>query len=417
MEIKNLSKAARRITQAVKNKEKIILYGDADVDGAVSVVILQEAIERLALPLVRKTGLSNGASIGKLVTVYFPDREKEGYGLNKKALKFLSKKAPALLITLDCGIGNVTEVAMAKKLGFEVMILDHHQVLAKTPAASVIVDPQQKGEKYPFKQFACAGIIYRLAKILLAQKSLRDAGDVSLAPFSEITAIATLFDQVPMISDNKKLIKEGLLALPYTQRPGIRELMNLLDFNAKVSSLHGLDLPGEAIDEARQKIVSPLAAGLVKEHISETYSFLRERKPLLAKKMARFLIKKAAAKKETIKKMFASAEAEMKDSAALVFVGNNSWPVPFLGPAASKVCQKHKLPCYLFKRGKTESKGAIRVPAGFDAVQSMIYCDHLLIPGYGGHAPAAGFTIKNKNLAKFEQCLIEYFEKERVKSD
>ncbi|MEK7482669.1 MAG: DHH family phosphoesterase [Patescibacteria group bacterium] len=396
MELKNLDKAARRITRAVKDGERIILYGDADVDGAVSVVILQEAIERLGLCPV---------------SVYFPDREKEGYGLNKKALKFLAKKSPALLITLDCGIGNVAEVAMAKELGFEVMILDHHQVLAKMPSASIIVDPRQKGEKYPFKEFACAGIIYRLAKVLLAQKCLRGSGDVSLAPFSEITAIATLFDQVPMVGENKKLIKEGLLALPYTQRPGIIELMKILHFNAKVSSLHGLDLPGEAIDEARAKIVSPLAAGLVKSHISETYSFLREKNPVAAKKIARLLIKKAAVKKETIKKMFAQAEAKMKDSAALVFIGSSSWPVPYLGPTASKICQKHKLPCYLFKRGKTESKGAIRVPAGFDAVQSMIYCDHLLIPGYGGHAPAAGFTIKNKNLAKFEQCLIEYFQR------
>jgi single-stranded-DNA-specific exonuclease len=125
-EIKNIKKAAERISKAIEKKEKIILYGDADMDGIGSTIILEEAI---------------GALGGKIEAIYFPDRELEGYGLNEDALKFLKKSAPALLILLDCGIGNFDEIKIAKKLKFEVMIVDHHKTLGKLPAASVIVNP------------------------------------------------------------------------------------------------------------------------------------------------------------------------------------------------------------------------------------------------------------------------------------
>ena len=129
-EIKNLKKAADRIKKAIKSKEKIILYGDADLDGTSSVVILEETIKNLG---------------GKVTTAYFPDREKEGYGLNEKALDYLKPIAPALIITVDCGIGNFKEVKIAKKIGFEVIVIDHHEPLDSLPEASIVVDPKQKG--------------------------------------------------------------------------------------------------------------------------------------------------------------------------------------------------------------------------------------------------------------------------------
>ena len=144
-EIKNLEKAAKRILKAVEFKEKVILYGDADPDGVISVIILKETLEEFGL---------------KPVQIYFPDREKEGYGINEKALKVLKKKAPALLISFDCAMSNVKEVDLAKKNGFEVIIIDHHNPLPKVPKASIIVNPKQKGDKYSFKQLACAGITY-----------------------------------------------------------------------------------------------------------------------------------------------------------------------------------------------------------------------------------------------------------------
>ena len=128
MKIKNIEKASERIKEAVKNNEKIILYGDSDCDGICSVVILGEAIKSLG---------------GKISTFAFPDRELDGYGMNFKALEFLKSYSPALFITMDLGIANVKEVEKANEMGFEVIIIDHHEVLDQVPNAKVIVDPQQ----------------------------------------------------------------------------------------------------------------------------------------------------------------------------------------------------------------------------------------------------------------------------------
>ena len=146
-EIKNLKKAANRILKAIKQKEKIIIYGDADLDGVTSVIILEECIKNLG---------------GKITTIYFPDREKESYGLNEKALFYFKEHDPALLIVLDCGIGNFEEMKKAKELGFEVIIIEHHEVLDKLPEASIVVDAKQKGDKYPFKYLATVGVTFRL---------------------------------------------------------------------------------------------------------------------------------------------------------------------------------------------------------------------------------------------------------------
>ena len=154
--IKNIEKAAERIKKAVQNKERIILYGDSDLDGISSVVILEEAIKGLG---------------GHVDCAFFPDRETDGYGINLKALDMLKDKVPALLITLDLGIGNIEEVDIANKMGFEVIIIDHHEVLFGVPNASIIVDPKQKDDDYPFKGLANVGIAYNLCMELVGQET------------------------------------------------------------------------------------------------------------------------------------------------------------------------------------------------------------------------------------------------------
>src|SRR3989344_4008952 len=129
--IKNLEQAAERIKRAAQNSEPIIIYADSDLDGIASATILSEAVKNLG---------------GKISAVAFPDRENDGYGINLRALDFLKDKAPALFITLDLGIGNVKEVALANDLGFEVIIVDHHEPLQSLPPASIIVDPKQAGD-------------------------------------------------------------------------------------------------------------------------------------------------------------------------------------------------------------------------------------------------------------------------------
>jgi len=136
MEIKNLEKAAQRILEAIKKRERILIYGDSDLDGVCSVIILKETIKNLG---------------GKIDAVYFPEREVEGYGISEKGLISLKKFSPALFISLDCGISNFKEIEIAKNYGFFVIVIDHHQVLDELPKADIIVDPKQRDDQYPLK--------------------------------------------------------------------------------------------------------------------------------------------------------------------------------------------------------------------------------------------------------------------------
>ena len=375
--IKNLKKAAARIKKAVKNKERIILYGDADMDGVSSVIILKEALINL------------GAQLDK-IQVYFPDREIEGYGINEKALAYLKKYAPALFIALDCGIGNFEEVKLAKKLGFEVMIVDHHQVLDKLPQASVIVNPKQKGDSYPFKEFAAAGVVFRLAEALLGKKmhsALKNG-------FLEITALATLADMMPQKKDNLEFLSAGLVSLKNSFRPGLRV------FQLFQTGKHSFE----------QKIISACHAGENKNHLNEAYLLLTSISEKEAEVLAKELIEKSYIRQERIKGIVEDIEERIsgKNQDPIIFEGDKEWPILMSGPAASKICYAHKKPVFIYSQRKKDSQGAVRTPVGIDGVEAMMHCSDLM-ETFGGHPRAAGFRVTNDNLEKLKQCLTEYF--------
>jgi len=379
MEIKNLEKTALRILKAIKGNEKIILYGDSDIDGVSSVIILQMIIEKLG---------------GKILSVYFPDRGKEGYGINRSALKYLKKNAPALFIALDCGIGNFEEIKEAEEMGFEVIVIDHHIVLEKLPQASIIVDPKQEGDNYPFKNFACAGVAYKLAELLLVKENKWDHPE----KFLELAALATLADQMPLNGENKKIVNQGLLALSYTQNTGLLAFKELTDFQSN------------DIQDLFQKVIAPLNSAENKKHSNEIYVFLTETSLQKAKRMAKSLIKKAEIKKEEVKKICLQIEQRVDSlPESIVFEGDTSWPLILLGAAASKICRKYHRPVFIFERQKDKNQGAVRCPSEVDGVKAMASCK-LLLKTYGGHPQAAGFMVESDKIEKFKSCLLKYFE-------
>ena len=378
MEIKNLKKTADRILKAIEAKEKIILYGDADLDGSASVIILKETIENLG---------------GRVEAVYFPDRE-EGYGVNEKALNYLKKYAPALFIVSDCGIGNFKEVKIAAELGFEVIIIDHHEVLDKLPSASIIVDPKQKGDKYPFKHFAATGIVFRLAKLLLKKKmteSLR-------RNFLELTAMATIADMMPRIDENKAIIEQGLGYVETSWRPGIQALFGLKDFKS---------LP---LFERVCKINSLLNIRDIENKLPVPFRLLTSLNKKEAEKEVKKLFEKSIQRKIRIKEIIEEIKDKIfeKPASSVVFEGAPDWELILLGVAASVISKEEQKPVFLFKKGKTEAQGSIRALSGLNVVEAMKNCSEKLTT-YGGHAQAAGFSIKNEHLEEFKKCLIKYF--------
>lgn len=379
MQIKNLKKAAKRILKAVKNKEKIILFGDVDLDGVSSIIILKETL------------MSLGAED---VIVYFPDRNKDGYGINKEALKSLSKQGKALFIALDCGITNFEEVKLAKKLGFEMMIIDHHQILSnKLPQASIIVDPLQKGDKYPFKRLATAGLVYKLVQEILGEKISQSLEE----SFLELVALATIADMMPREEDNQEFIAQGLIFLKKTLRPGLKVFWET-DSNRDSS-----------INELAQKIISTVnISEPAPENLNQAYLILTSPNESRAKEIIEKVLEQGRQKSIMIKEIAEEVEERIsqKPEEPIIFEGDDSWQPFLIGAVASRIYNKHSKPIFIFCRKEKESQGSVRTPKDIDAVKLMTKCQKHLIT-FGGHARAAGFRLKNENLDKFKQCLIK----------
>jgi single-stranded-DNA-specific exonuclease len=301
-QIKNLEKSAERIKKAIKNGEKIILYSDADLDGVTSAVILKETIKNLG---------------GKISAIYFPDREKDGYGLNKAGIEFLKKFSPALLILLDLGIGNFEEVKMAKKF-FEVIIVDHHEILGKIPAANIVVDPKQKGDKYQFKDLATVGITFKLSEVLLKEKMSQELRK----SFLELVALGTIADLMPQSNENEIFIKEGIESIQNSFRPGIRAFFEMeefknLDLNQKISKLTSI-LNVRVNEKSTPSAFKLFTSSSVKEAESLIYD----------------LLEKKEERKKKVKKILEEIEKKLGNE-KLIFEGSENWDFSSLGNVAS----------------------------------------------------------------------------------
>ncbi|PIS39004.1 MAG: hypothetical protein COT34_00665 [Candidatus Nealsonbacteria bacterium CG08_land_8_20_14_0_20_43_11] len=379
-EIKNLRRVSQRILKAIKEKEKIILYGDADLDGLASVIMLRESIKSLN---------------AETAAIYFPDRQKEGYGLNFKALNYLKKQAPALLIVLDCGISNFAEAEKAEKMGFDLIIIDHHEVLDKLPKASIVVDPKRKDDQYPFKRLAAAGIVFRLTKLLFGRKfspKLKES-------FTELTALATVADMMPNEAENRPIISQGLSTIKRTFRPGLKVLWEKYD-------------SGHFEMEVFQKVISALNFSGVNHHLLDAYYLLTVSSEKEAKKIAGKVLRKNRERQQRVREIVAEISERIAENPAgpIVFEIGRGWETILLGSIASKICREYHKPTFIIRKDASQSRGAVRMLKGFNGVEALKTCADYLIT-FGGHPMAAGFAVENKNLEKLEKDLNKYFKK------
>ncbi len=379
--IKNIEKAAQRIKLAIKNKERIILYGDSDMDGVASTILLQEAIKSLG---------------GQIFDTLFPDRENDGYGVNLKALEILKGKSPALFITLDLGIGNIKEIAIANEMGFEVIVVDHHEILNQLPPASIVVDPKQAGDNSGLTYLANVGVTFKLCEELLADNFSENLKN----GFLELVALATISDMVPQIEDNKVFIEKGLRSLKNTFRPALRAFLDIFG-------------EGEVAAGGFSKIISALNAGESKDFKNESYKLLSNSSSQICRDLAEALVAKLKHKQQKVKE--ASEEVERRiaknPDQAIIFEGDPAWKLILAGPVASIIAAKYEKPTFIYKKMDTESSGSVRsLKEDENSVDAMKSCADLLIT-YGGHPKASGFRLKNENLEKFKKCLITHFEK------
>jgi len=375
MEIKNLKKTAERISEAIKNKERIVLYGDADMDGVCSVIILKETIRNLG---------------GEISAVYFPNREKEGYGISEIGLNYLKKFSPGLFISMDLGITNFKEVKLAKELGFEVVLIDHHEVIEALPEADIIVDPKQAGDEYEFKELATVGIIFKLSEFLLRKKM----SEILRKNFLELVALATIADMMPQEKDNKLFIEEGKAQIENSWRPGIRTFFKL----AEIERL-------ENLEQKLEKIISILNIREVRNNFPASYKLLTLSSEKEAEEFIGELFVKHKLRKDEINEMTEAIERVLSEKEPIIFIGSSDFEFTLIPTTASLICKKYQLPTFIYKKLKDESVGTVRTPAGVNSISLMKKCSKELL-AFGGHPSAAGFRVKNEKLEKFKECLI-----------
>lgn len=377
--IKNLEQAAQRIKKAAQNNERIILYGDSDCDGVCSAAILQEAIKTLG---------------GQVFSVMFPDRENDGYGVNKRALALVKGKAPALFVTLDLGIGNVVETDTLNEMGFEVIIIDHHEPLDTIPAASIVVDVKQPGDDAGFEYLCNAGLTFKLVEEMLGG-SLSEGTKNSLL---ELVALATISDMVPQIGENTVFIEKGLKSLQETYRPGLRAFFGMPDV-------------GSVAAGGYMKIISYINTAESVDFMNDAFVLLTSHEPNQCRDLAEGLVGKAALKQQKITSISEEVQRRIaKDpDATIIFEGDPAWKLTLAGPVASIIAQKYQKPTFIYKKMDTESAGSVRsLKEGESSVDAMTSCKDILIT-YGGHAKASGFRVANGHLAEFKKRLAEYF--------
>lgn len=370
--MKNLKKTAQRIKRAIKNKEKIVIFADADLDGVVSAVLLKESVDFL----------------GGDLRVFISDREKWGYGLSKKAVSVIKKEAPAVLISLDCGISNFQGAQLAKELGFFLIIIDHHKVIEELPEADIILDPHQKTDKTTFKKLANAGIVY-----YLTQELLKDNFPKKERLFLELTALATVADMVPREEDNKKILDKGIKYLASPFNIGLKEAQK------------------EITDDFVEGLVSMLNITPPEKKVNKAYLLLTTEDKKIAKEIVKHLKKEVADKKKRTKKEEQKLLKKIEADDHFVLWGGD-FEKMLGGKLTSRVMQRFKKSTFLYTTEKSYGLGSVRTIKGDDAIEIMSYCKKHL-HSYGGHPEAAGFQVKLKDVERFREKLKEYYSRKK----
>lgn len=380
--LKDMDKAAARITRAVDNMEKIAVYGDYDADGVTSTAMLYSYLE------------TRGAD----VIFYIPQREGEGYGMNMGAVEYLKEQGVSLIVTVDNGISSVQEVARANELGIDVVVTDHHRPQEILPDAVAVVDAYRPDDTSPYKHFSGVGIAF---KLLMALED--GAGDVEdlLEAYSDLAAIGTIGDIVPLTGENRTLIRAGLERLSQSDRPGVQALLENAGIAGKVLTSTNVAFTLVPRINATGRMGAPERA------VRLLISGYEEEAEVLSEEICADNEERRRVEAEIAEAAFADIEAKgyMKDR--VVVVDGENWHHGVIGIVASRVTERCGKPCMIISRGETEAKGSGRSIEGFSLFEAICACGDLLIK-FGGHPMAAGITLKSENIEAFRKRINQY---------
>ena len=373
--MKDMQKAGERILEAIRRQEPITVYGDYDVDGITASSLLYLFLK----------------DQGARVNTYIPKRKGEGYGLNTEAVHNLAQEGTRLLVTVDCGISGINEVAEAPA-GMDIIITDHHMPPDTLPPAYAIINPKQPGCGYPFKGLSGVGVAFKLCQALYQMQNLRQP---LWEKYTELAALGTVADIVPLQGENRELVKRGLKALETTPLIGLQKLM-------EVSGCPKKDVSSENIGF----IIAPRlnAVGRL-EHAQLAVELLTTGVETEAQSIAEELNKENILRQEISRQIFIEAEAmlaQQKEVKTAIVLAREGWHAGVIGIVASRLVDKYNLPTILISIDGENAKGSCRSIASLDLYSAISECSDCLIQ-FGGHHQAAGLTLRAARVGEFKQ--------------
>lgn len=401
----DMSLAVERIFAALKNRERIAIYGDYDVDGVTSVSLLYLYLKE-----------QNAE-----VEYYIPSRIKEGYGVSASALEVLKEHGVTLMITVDTGITAMDEIEYAGRLGIDTVVTDHHECRAELPKACAVVNPHRMGDPYPFKELAGVGVVFKLISALEIEKcriggeSAEDGIRRVCSKYADLVCIGTIADVMPIVDENRLIVSYGLRLVENTKRPGLRALIE--------AASGGKTLTKRKINSSFIGfVIAPRmnAAGRVSDASIAVELLLtesREDAHRLADQLCELNLARQVEENRIAEQAYQKIEETLDgENNRVIVIENDTWQQGIIGIVSSRITERYGLPSILISfdgstRGEPTmddlGKGSGRSVKGLNLVEALTACEDLLVR-FGGHELAAGLTVQRCNIDAFRKRINRY---------
>ena len=382
----DMEKAANRIVKAIKNNEKVAIYGDYDVDGITSSTVLHR--------FLKERGLNTN--------IYIPNRLCEGYGLNAEEIKKIAEEGHTLMITVDCGITGKAEVELAKSLGIDTIVTDHHEPLEELPEAIAVVDCKRKDNKYPFRELAGVGVTFKLTQAISKILNLKEEENLK---YLDIVCIGTISDIVPLVDENRTISKLGLMLLNQTKNVGLKVLLESLGYKKIDSTAVSFGIA------PRVNACGRMGHERVALELFLTDDVKRARE--LAKELNDFNTKRQEIEKRIFEEALEQIKNGQEEKNPCIILRKENWHHGVIGIVSSKITEMYFKPSILMAIEGEDCKGSGRSIPGFDIHEALEKCNKN-IKQFGGHSMAIGITVESANFEAFKSSVLNYAKEKHI---
>lgn len=383
----DMEKATDRIMQAIKNKEKTIIYGDYDVDGITSITVLKKFLQERGLE----------------TDYYIPNRLEEGYGLNVDAIQEIAQKKYKLMITVDCGVSGIEEIKLANSKGIETIVTDHHEQLDELPAAYAIINPKRRDNTYPFRGLAGVGVVFKLIQAISKKLGLDEK---EYLKYLDIVCIGTISDIVPLVDENRVIAKLGLMLVECTKNIGLKELISETKYKNIDSTMISFAIAPRINACGRMGKQEEALQLFLTENLEEAKE--------ITKKLERYNSERQETEKNIFEQAIKKIETENLKELNSIVLASENWHHGVIGIVASRITEKFYKPTILICIEGDEGKGSGRSVPGFDLHQALVDSSQFL-KKYGGHEMAVGLSLEKEKINDFKKNFEEISKAKNVK--